>query len=193
MRKTMTMVLGLGLVAGLAAAGAVGCGGDSGSQGGGAGGTGAGTTGGGGGGGAAPRPDAPPGVQAGEHHAALMKDVVALLEPKPEAAAALPKAKALKEKYIPLFVEVGKRREPLDADGKRKFGTDLYKGMTACQADTTRAVELTNVYQGSMAGKPPEAEELSEVLSELMILSQYSDFDLLKKQKPDEAKRLGIQ
>jgi hypothetical protein len=38
-----------------------------------------------------------------------------------------------------------------------------------------------------------EDNDFANTLAEFNTLTQYADFDLLKKQKPDEATRLGIQ
>ena len=96
-----------------------------------------------------------------------MQELVALLEDKPEAAAVLPQVEELKEEYVLRFVALGHQRETLSDSGNSQASALEWSAFTDL-ADETWYAGYNN-------------------------LTQYSEFDLLKEQLPEEAVRLGIE
>jgi len=137
------------------------------------------------------------GQKIGDTYIEAMKEMYALIEDKPAAAATLPKAKQIREKYIQMLVGYGRRREKLDAAGKEKVRSDLMAVMMSAEARdlAKKYAKLVNETYGIGAGlrRSPEEQELANVLADMNVITQYAQFELLKKQKPAEAARLGIE
>lgn len=117
-----------------------------------------------------------------------LRDLGKLLQPRPSAAELQPKVAALKETYITKLVELGKKRQALSAADRSTVDARLRTAINGVPSDVYTAFsEGLSYYQ--KAGDP----KLAELIQDFNIITQYADFDLLKKQEPEEAKRLGIQ
>lgn len=93
---------------------------------------------------------------------------------------------AIKHDAILELVELGRQREVLSADEDEQLDALVMKGLRAVDMDDWNVLdEATRKYQA-------DAPEISELLFEINLITQYSDFELLRAQAPDEAKRLGI-
>jgi len=110
-----------------------------------------------------------------------------ILKDRPEAAAAKPKIQELKEKTIQKLVEFGKKKASLSASDKAVIDSTL--GLRI----NTVAGTLFSAYQEAVNYYLSKDTELFNLVGSLNIITQYADFDLLKKQAPEEAKRLGIE
>jgi hypothetical protein len=127
------------------------------------------------------------GVAVSELYVSAMSDLNKLLEDDPPASEVAPKIAALKEEYVQKLVEYGKKREGLTVDDKPKMDLAIRLG-------------LNDVYDNQVYTSYSEAvndyfddNEVRDLLSSFNILTQYANFDLLREQEPDEARRLGIE
>jgi len=129
--------------------------------------------------------------ELGEKIADLYKralvEVTDLTKDGPTAADVQPKIVELKEKYVQELLELGRKREALEDEGKSKV-------------DLTIRIELQNAYRETTYTAYTEAingylknREFYKLLADFNIITQYSSFDLLKEQEPEEAQRLGIE
>lgn len=110
-----------------------------------------------------------------------------LLKDRPEPAVVRPKLEALKADAIERLVELGKQKETLSA---------------ADQATVNGAVRIaisqvpSSVFSAYADGQSHYFSidhDLADLIASFNVITQYADFELLKKQEPDEAKRLGIE
>lgn len=126
------------------------------------------------------------GERVGALYLEAMKDLVALLEEKRDAASVRPEVEALKERIIPALVALGRQREALD-DADR-----------AAMDRVTRArifglpKDLFQSYSDLQQYYSKQDFPFGELLAEFNVITQYADFELLRKQLPEEAERLGI-
>ncbi|MBN1637995.1 MAG: hypothetical protein JW866_03450 [Ignavibacteriales bacterium] len=93
---------------------------------------------------------------------------------------------ALKDKTIEKFVEYGKEREKLSEEEKNACNNVIVMMFSSMD------MQKFNFIHGKVKEFWNTKIELSKLIQEFNIITQYCDFDLLKKQKPDEAKRLGL-
>ena len=120
--------------------------------------------------------------------AEAMQELVALLEDKPEAAAILPQVQALREEYIQRLAELGHQRETLSAaDNDQANSLEML-------AFNDMANEVWYTSHNTLWSYYADVDlELANLLGTFNYLTQYSDFQLLKEQAPEEAARLGIE
>jgi hypothetical protein len=117
-----------------------------------------------------------------------MSKLVSLLETKPEMGAVKGDVEQLKEDYIQKLVAYGKQRETLDTAGKAAIDLEVM----SAQGEALEApwyatyTDLTSYYLAKDA-------EFGYTIQDFNILTQYSFFELLKTQEPEEAARLGIE
>jgi hypothetical protein len=93
----------------------------------------------------------------------------------------------LKEKYIKIFVAYGKQKEKLDSSEKVKCDQVLWDVMV--NADIKRFDFINS--KASPIGE--QDWELFQTIASMNVITQYADFELLKKQNPEEAERLEIK
>lgn len=138
--------------------------------------------------GAAAAPDDPAalGEKIAADHAAMMEQVAELLDAGLEPAELKKKADALREKTIAIHVASGKQRQALDAAGKQKCDAALRSALFRLDRGPLKKL------QTACKEIRKEDNELANELAEFNTLTQYAAFELLKKQKPKEAERLGI-
>lgn len=97
-----------------------------------------------------------------------------------------PLVAGLKDRYITEFVAIGWRREAFDAAGRAAFDSAFRRLLAA---DPQPDLEPYNVLTRRLdAERSPVAREVAS----LNILTQYAFFDLLRRQEPAEADRLGV-
>jgi hypothetical protein len=117
-----------------------------------------------------------------------MQALVTLLENRPEASTVSAQVQDLKESTIQSLVALGRQRETLSAPDKARVDSlewSAFEGMT----DETwyRSYNaISSYYLGVNL-------EFSQLVASFNILTQYSDFALLRQQSPDEATRLGVK
>lgn len=126
------------------------------------------------------------GQKIGSSYLETLKQVVAVLKDKPAAADAKAMLKDLKSGTIDLLVGLGKEREAMSAGDRAVVDMILSNRIAGIPAD------LFKEYQDGQASYKDDSE-LFNLIADFNIITQYANFDLLKKQLPEEAKRLGIQ
>jgi len=129
------------------------------------------------------------GKQVGDIYLKSMTEAVNLTKSKPDAAKVKPQLQKLKDSAIKQLVELGKQRQGLSAADKSKIDSKVSMAMNTVPQDVfTKFSEACNYYIGKDANN-----ETNMLLTSFNTITQYADFELLKKQEPNEAKRLGIK
>jgi len=126
------------------------------------------------------------GKKIGSSYIETLKQVVAMLNDKPAAVDAKAMLGDMKNWTIELMVGLGREREALSVVGRAKADMVLSDRIAATPAD------LFAEYQAGQAYYKDD-RELFQLIADFNIITQYANFDLLKKQLPEEAKRLGIK
>ncbi|MBI5949295.1 MAG: hypothetical protein HY875_14250 [Chloroflexi bacterium] len=127
------------------------------------------------------------GNQVAADYFTMLGEAAALLASQPTAEVLRPKLTALKEKYIAVFVAYGYQREAMSTADRDKVDAALRKAVFAAPATVVAPLnEATTRFQKT-------DPDLAQTVVSLNILTQYAAFDLLKKQEPKEAERLGIK
>ena len=127
------------------------------------------------------------GKAVADNYVEVMNKVIELLKDKPPVEEVKPKVETLKETYIQKFVALGERRESFtqaeraSADSRISMGVMQIPGATYTQySDIQRYYMQENL-------------EMGNLIASFNIITQYASFELLKKQEPQEAERLGIE
>jgi hypothetical protein len=119
-----------------------------------------------------------------------MQKMNTLVADFPSAAEASDGVTALKEEYIQKLVALGKQREALDASGKAEADSAITAALSAAADEDWYA---TYLYNYDAYGYEGGDVDFVNLIGSFNILTQYANFDLLKKQEPAEATRLGIE
>jgi hypothetical protein len=117
-----------------------------------------------------------------------MKKLSRIIENTPSPEQIKDEVVKLKEDTISTMVDLGKAREKLSESQKSIVNMNLISKM-----GSVSSMPEYEVYQNAVQHYNTVDSEFSSLLSEFNIITQYSQFELLKKQAPDEAKRLGIE
>lgn len=114
-------------------------------------------------------------------------EVVTLTAGMPDAESIYDDAVALKEKYVQKFVAYGKQKAAMSEADRSTVDSKLRIGMSSFYGDPTfkAYMEATNAYISTH-------RELHKTLADFNVITQYADFELLRKQSPKEAERLGV-
>lgn len=116
-----------------------------------------------------------------------MEDVVAAMEGQPEPDELRPEVGRLKETYVARMVELGRAREALDEADRATVDSHVGMAVRGVPSETFSA------YAEGQRHYMDVDRELADEIAAFNVLTQYANFDLLKKQEPAEAERLGIQ
>lgn len=127
------------------------------------------------------------GQQVGDLYVKTMGELVDLLKDKPDTAVALPNLEVLKETCVVKMVEFGKKRESLDAAGRSSIDSQISSKLYSFSKDPV-FTSFNDIQQHYF-----QSRDFHKVVMSFNIITQYANFDLLKKQEPEEAQRLGIQ
>jgi len=117
-----------------------------------------------------------------------MQDLTVTIKDRPDPATIKQAVRELKESYIRQFVEFGKKRATMNQADR-------------ATVDTTLRIEMNKFYHVPWLKTYNDAQmhyaqidpEFHQLILDFNIITQYADFELLKKQAPEEAKRLGIE
>ena len=126
------------------------------------------------------------GKKIGSSYVETLKQVVAMLNDKPAAADARAMLADMKNWTIELMVSLGKEREALSAADRARVDQVLSGRIAAVPSDLFKGYQEGQSYY-------KDDRELFNLIADFNIITQYANFDLLKKQLPEEAKRLGIE
>ena len=118
---------------------------------------------------------------------AMNKELAAMLTGDPAAAQLRPKVTDLKNRYVEKFVAAGRVRAKMNSADAATVESEVRRMLFASPAiDTTALSAAVQRFNSSDV-------ELAQQITSLNILTQYAFFELLKKQEPAEAARLGIE
>lgn len=127
------------------------------------------------------------GQAIGTVYVEAMNDVVAAMEGRPPAAEVEPEIAEIQESAVSRLVELGRAREALPPADRATVDAKVRSAVRGLPSETfTAYAEGQNHYLAS-------DRELADLIASFNVLTQYANFDLLKKQEPKEAERLGIQ
>ena len=129
-------------------------------------------------------------------YVSAFKETNAALEKEPPAAEALPKLQAIRDKAIEALVPLGREREAMDAAARTQADAQLRMKvmMDFGSTETYKAyAKLFNETYNITKMKTDEEKAFQKLLAGMNIITQYASFELLKKQEPKEAERLGIK
>ena len=126
------------------------------------------------------------GKKIGSSYIETLKQIVAMLNDKLPAADAKAMLSDMKNWTIELMVGLGKEREALPATDRATVDRVLSSRITGVSPDLFKEYQAGQAYY-------KDDKELFNLIADFNIITQYANFDLLKKQLPEEAKRLGIQ
>lgn len=115
----------------------------------------------------------------------------------PPADAAVPLLREIHDRHVTDLVALGRRVEEMSDSDKAIVQSAVSRAQSSLRYDE----KAKPIYAGYTAlnqhyvstGALRENEEFRILFTGFNILTQYAFFDLLKKQKPDEAERLGIE
>jgi len=98
-----------------------------------------------------------------------------------------PELTAMKEDYISQFVELGAIREGMTEGQKQTINLTINSRLYNLDMDVFNSVNDAITFYRD------QDNSLANEISQMNILTQYSDYELLRQQEPEEAVRLGIQ
>jgi len=115
----------------------------------------------------------------------------------PPADEAVPLLREVHDQHVTDLVTLGRRVERMSASDKAIVQSAVSRAQSKLQYDE----KIKPIYAGYTklnqhyisTGALQENDEFRSIFTSFNILTQYAFFDLLKKQKPAEAKRLGIE
>ncbi len=128
------------------------------------------------------------GDKIGDTYISVMKELSKIIEDTPSPEDIKAEVEKLKEDTIKTLVELGKAREKLSESEKAIVNMNLMSKMT----DISTMPEY-EIYQEAVQHYNTVDFDFSSLLTEFNIITQYAQFELLKKQAPEEAERLGIE
>jgi hypothetical protein len=126
------------------------------------------------------------GAKIGSSYVETLKQVVAVLKDKRPADEVRTMLNDLKSGTIDLMVGMGKEREAMSVADRATVDRILGNRISGVPMD------LFKEYQEGQAFYKADSE-LFRLIADFNIITQYANFDLLKKQLPEEAQRLGIR
>lgn len=127
------------------------------------------------------------GQQIGDLYVQALSEVTEMLKEKPGVPEVRPQVEQLKEKYVQQLVELGRKREALDVSGKSTVDSRIMSKVNSLSREPWYAT-FNEVQQHYF-----HDQDFHKLVISFNIIGQYANFDLLKKQEPQEAERLGIQ
>jgi hypothetical protein len=118
-----------------------------------------------------------------DNYLACMDELEALVADRPEPEALKPLLSELTDRYIDIFVGIGYRVDSHDSTTVDGIGRSVMSRIYGIDIDWMG--EASSYYH-------PLDPEVSAMIGELNIITQYAFFELLQKQRPSEAERLGL-
>lgn len=127
------------------------------------------------------------GEEIGKKYNEMMDKLIMILEYGDDLEKLKQDVADLKEEYIEIYVEYGRMREKLSESDRPKVDSALMSYFGTL--DNERFKKYSVLQQDYFA----KDSDLGGEISSFNILTQYAFFELLKKQEPKEAERLGIE
>ena len=122
-----------------------------------------------------------------DNYLEALKKVNELTKDRPDPKDLTPKVEALKEETIKEMVALGQKVAALDEAGKKKAEAKMAMAFSATPMDVFKPFSEGQQFY---LQKDPN---LGKLIKDFNIITQYAFFDLLKKQDPKEAERLGVK
>jgi hypothetical protein len=122
-----------------------------------------------------------------DNYLEALKKVNELMKDRPEPNDLTPKVAALREETIKKMVDLGHKVAKLDPAGQKKAEAKVAMAFSSTPGDVFKA--FSEGQQFYMKKDP----NLGKNINDFNIITQYAFFNLLKKQEPKEAERLGIK
>ncbi len=126
------------------------------------------------------------GQKIGSSYIETLKQVVAMLKDRHPVEEARGMLGDMKNWTIELMVDLGREREAMSEEDRAVVDRILSERITSIPADLFREYQEGQIFY-------KEDSDLFKLIADFNIITQYANFDLLKKQLPDEAVRLGIE
>jgi len=127
------------------------------------------------------------GTEIGMEYKNAIFELFDLIQNAPDVEVVKPEVISLREKYIQIFFALGEYNEAMNEDDRTKVSSAVYRSYY----DDERREKLDSIYVLIEYYRPLD-NELANYISDFNIITQYSFYDLLIKQEPEEARRLGI-
>lgn len=128
------------------------------------------------------------GEQIGTIYVNALRDVALLLKDKPDAAAVRSQVEQLKNDTITKLVELGQAREAMSTSDRAQVDSKITKAL-----DGAAGQDWYTTYNDVWKHYSSADVEFGNLIAAFNVIGQYANFDLLKKQLPEEATRLGIK
>lgn len=116
-----------------------------------------------------------------------MTKVSGMMAEKENTDVLKPRLETFREEVIGKLVKLGKKREALDTAERAAVDRNISTGISAIPR------EVYDRYNQGYKHYAGIDRETGNLIASFNIITQYASFDLLKKQNPGEAKRLGIE
>ena len=127
------------------------------------------------------------GAEIGDLYVRALSEVTDLLKATPEASGVRDRVQQLRESYITRLVALGRAREAMNAAQRATVDSIILQKISAIGSQSWYAT------YGQVQQYYMKDADFSKLVVSFNIIGQYANFDLLKKQEPAEAKRLGIE
>jgi hypothetical protein len=126
------------------------------------------------------------GKRVGKEYQDAIAEIARMAGPKPDISLIRQPIYDLKERIIKDLVPLGKVRESRDAQHRQKVDAMISSALNSVNMGHFQA------FQDAVTFYRPKDNDLANAIAKFNIITQYANFDLLKKQEPKEAERLGI-
>ena len=126
------------------------------------------------------------GEAVGKLYVKAIEKVVEDLKDKPEVIEAKKKMEELKESYVQKLIVYGKKHEKMNQDEKNTFNRTVLYGINKVPRTIFKSYLAIQKYYRK------KDRELGNLITTFNAITQYANFELLKKQAPKEAEKYGI-
>jgi hypothetical protein len=128
------------------------------------------------------------GEQIGEVYVAALRDVALMLKDKPDVTGVRLQVENLKNDTITKLVDLGQTREAMSTGDRAKVDAKITAALNAAGSEDWYAT-----YNDVWKHYSSVDSDFANLIAGFNVIGQYANFDLLKKQLPAEAARLGIK
>ncbi len=117
----------------------------------------------------------------------MMEELSSILSAQPDADDLKPQLADLKDKYIEIFVELGKYRSEMIEQDQSIVDSALWSGIQELDSGVWNIISQAGSEYWNID------MEVSNEIASFNVITQYAFYELLKQQMPEEAERLGIE